>query len=178
MGSWQINEVCDFDPLLAGADPEVPDCPEASIKGSDFQLKGPVVFSEDGTYSVSITVDGSVDMNIPADCLKTEFGNLQLTCQLLTTVLSAALASDSDAPFESVTCKGSGNCTCTAQLLPQESTETGTYVVSGSTVILTDSEGDAQDASFCVKGSSMALTLQEQGAEGESFSGGLKLTRR
>ena len=111
---------------------------------------GPFMFNADQTYAVNLTVNGTAAFNFPGSCLS------GLTCDVLSTAVQAQVAADPASPFQSASCAGSGDCTCTFVLLPETIGETGTYTVSGSS-LLTTSNGTTDTLNYCVKGSSVVF---------------------
>jgi hypothetical protein len=177
VGDWQISDVCGMDAIVSAVDPGFEGCTGASIDGAGLQITGPTSLTAAGTYTSAMTLGGSMRMSIPADCLEDEASGMQLTCDQLNTALQQSLMGGADAPFQAVSCTGSSSCTCEIELVPQVNEETGTYVVAGSKVTMTNSDNEVEESDFCVEGSTLSVTGPPEMVNGKAVRMSLTLTK-
>jgi len=149
VGTWNVSNICvDTSALMDSF--MVEGCPQATVGAFVISATGPFMFNADQTYAINLTLNGTASFNFPGSCL------MGVTCDVLSTAVQAQIAADPDAPFQSATCAGSSGCTCTFVLLPETMGETGTYTVSGSS-LLTTSNGTTESVDYCVQGSTVVF---------------------
>src|SRR5262249_60299525 len=85
---------------------------------------GTLTFNSDMSSHIALTLNGSVGVNVPPSCFQ------GATCAQFGAAVQTAVANDPS--IQSVAC--TGNCTCTFVETPDQSTATGTYTVSGSSL--------------------------------------------
>ena len=148
-GSWNFVNQCFTDMAM------VPGCPEATTDTSGITMTGGTDLNADMTYTANGMVGGSVSIHVPSSCLQGS------TCDQL---------SQGD-----VTCTtASDGCDC-EQAVSQTIDETGAWATSGSTLTLTPTGQNADNANFCVNGST--LTIQPVDSSGTPSSAYLLLER-
>jgi hypothetical protein len=149
VGNWKIAATC---LKIVDATSDNATCPGMKTS-ADFKMSGTVAYNSDRTYHTNVTVDGTTVVNMPASCLTQQ--NVTITCaQLQQSFEGNATGTE----FQSVSCSGSSDCTCTMKLTPEPQMEDGTYSVSGGTLTQTKTGGTADDSLFCVKGSTLTLS--------------------
>ena len=146
VGNWNMTEICAdksvfMEAFLGGL---MGQCPGANVGAVTFTPSGSLAFNADSTYSVNFTISGTVVMNIPSSCLQ------GATCADLGAALAGEFAGDPT--VQSASCSGSGTCACPIVLTPDQTSEAGTYTVSGSTLLTTPTGGTAESLEYCVKG--------------------------
>lgn len=122
-------------------------CPTATATATITNSSGTAQFKADQTYAVTAFVSSAlVTMNFPGECLNGK------TCADVQTSLRA------NPGTASATCTGTGSCQCTLQMQSDSTTETGTYAISGTSVVTTPSDGSAPGTiPYCVSGKTLHL---------------------
>jgi hypothetical protein len=138
VGEWTVIDAC-FDDLPM---PEIDNCPEASASVEGVVVTGSVDIRDDGSYATQVDSSGTVVITVPLSCLN---GG---TCAQLSQAAGVPCTTNGDA------------CDCENEL-DDQSQETGSWEVDGSTITLTDSDGNADDADFCVQGDVLKAQSQE-----------------
>jgi hypothetical protein len=141
-GQWTIRERCPAPPA---------DCPAARIDYGDSTLEGTFTFTGETTYVATIRQKGAIVATVPLACHPAAAG-----CDAVATELRAAASRDPASRVASVTCSGEAVCTCRQVLREEPVTESGTYRIAGTRVILT-SGGDANTDEYCVSGNQLRL---------------------
>jgi hypothetical protein len=131
-------------------------CPTATFSPADLNATGTATFSPDFTYTLSLTLAGTVQAKVPASCLMQ--GPFMLTCATVGPLIQTALASDPESPVTSVTCTGSSDCSCMMGISISND-ESGTWAVNGTKLARNGSGGD----DFCVQGSELHLLTANAG---------------
>ena len=163
VGTWNPSEVCAdksvfMTAFLGGL---MGQCPGANVGAVNFAPTGSMVFNADMSYSITLSIAGSISVNIPGSCLN------GATCTDLGAQLQSAFAGDPS--IQSVSCTGSGTCACPIVMAPEQTYETGTYTVSGSTLMTTPTGSTTADSQqYCVKGTTVtfpepAMTQMQSG---------------
>ena len=138
VGEWTIVDAC-FDELPM---PELDNCPQATASVDDVVVNGTVEIRDDGSYATMTSTSATVVVNVPMDCLQ------GASCAQLSEAAGIPCTTNGDA------------CDCENEL-DDQSQETGSWEVDGSTITLTDSDGNADDADFCVEGDVLKAQSQE-----------------
>jgi hypothetical protein len=161
VGTWNITESC-IDAAAAGEElikalTSVSGCTTAKLQSTHVKQTGSATFNADMTYSAMSTGMFDATVLVPASCLT--LGGFPLTCEQLNLLSSQLMLNQ----IGSFTCsKASDGCTCKVVGSPQESQESGTYVVSGTHMERTSNTSPGGGNEFCVKGNSLHLiTLDE-----------------
>jgi hypothetical protein len=146
-GTWKISSTCfDMEPQMPGS----MSCPGATAQSADLAMSGTVTYGADKTYQSNVTVTGKVVIKMPASCLTQQ--GVTVTCAQLQTALQS-----SDEGYESVSCTGSSDCSCTMQLAPETEMQSGTYSTAGGKLTMT-SGGSPEDNDYCVAGNKLTLS--------------------
>lgn len=151
-GTWNATEMCVDKSVLMAAFVEgtMGACPQAKLTTVSYPLTGSFTFNTDSTYALSLTLSASIGVSIPSSCINVA------TCADLTGNFT------SDPDVQSATCTGTSTCTCTITQMPDSSSETGTYSVSGTNLLTTATGSATTDTiGYCVKGTT--LTFREPG---------------
>ena len=143
VGIWKIVEACaSVSNYAPSACPNLTEQPLLSASGT-------FTFNADGSYAISSTSSGSIQVGVPESCLGGS------TCDRLAGALSSAL--QADAGVTSTRCAASGSgCGCTLDLGTNTTNESGTYAVSGTT-LTTTSAGGTGSGDFCVQGNALHM---------------------
>jgi hypothetical protein len=144
VGTWKVSGSCvnsaalmsTFTDALGGG------CPGATISNASVTTSGTLSLNADMTYAISGDQTVKFTMNVPASCLN------GATC--------ADLATQLQNDFPTATCTGSSSCACAlSQDAPQ--TDSGTYTISGSQIVIESPSQGESTQSFCVQGSTLHL---------------------
>jgi hypothetical protein len=141
-------------------------CPAAEVVPGALAASGTVSFNADQTYAFSLTQTGTVIVNVPATCLMQQ--GLSLTCEEAAQFIQLSLGSGS--PFTSVKCTGASACSCAFEV-STTGNESGTWAVSGTSLIFNAANGASQADGFCIQGRELhIMNLQSMmgGAKGTS----------
>ncbi|MEP7052913.1 MAG: hypothetical protein ABJB12_21285, partial [Pseudomonadota bacterium] len=65
-GKWTITSSCIGVTAMNMANPQ---CPGASVSGSDLKVSGSITYNDDLTYTSTSTISGSTSVTLPASCL-------------------------------------------------------------------------------------------------------------
>lgn len=155
-GKWKITSSC----LNGAVNPANMDCPGITTDVKGLSNAGNITFNADKTYQSSVTISGSLQMKVPASCLKQQ--SVTLTCAQL----QQSLEADADSGFASVSCTGSTDCSCSIALEPTTTEETGTYSTSGGTLAQTADGGTSEETDYCVKGKTLTVSISGGDADG------------
>lgn len=129
-GTWSISATCR--PPLAALD----DCPDATVEVLEDRTSGTVTLSEGGQYDEDFTIDVKYKAVVPKACLN------GATCEGVSFILPG------------VTCIDSGDtCDCNGNVVANES-DSGTWVVEGTTIVFDQGTGSEEVSDFCVSGAS------------------------
>jgi hypothetical protein len=138
VGEWSIIDAC-FDDLPM---PELDNCPEATASVEDVVVTGSVNVRDDGSYSSMTESSATIVIHVPMDCLQ------GASCADLAQAAGVPCSDDGD------------SCKCQDDT-EDRSQETGSWERDGSTLTLTDSEGNVDEADFCVQGDVLKAQSQE-----------------
>jgi hypothetical protein len=141
-GRWTIKDHCPAPQAT---------CPSATVDASKVKVAGTMTFAA-GVYSVALHHSGTLVATVPLACYSGA-----ASCAAVETELRAAASQDRNSPVASVDCSGSSVCTCRETLRGDEVTQSGTYQVSESRVILTSSTGEAVTDEFCANDGTLRL---------------------
>ena len=139
-GTWNFGSGCvtcaGIQETLAGDG-----CPGETAAVTGLKVAGSMTFNDDLSYSIAGLVEqGTYAIDIPSSCLR------GASCD------SAATELQQEGAFATATCTGSSTCDCTAAQSPAAGSDTGTYVVSGTTFTMTSVSGANTPVSYCVQG--------------------------
>jgi len=147
VGNWNASGACADSAELNMAFLEglMGFCTTASLSGYSIRPSGTFNLAADLTYSLNMTLNMTVGVNIPGSCLMGQ------TCAALNTALQAQMTAG-----QSVSCAGSGSCNCTFNIISTDA-ETGTYTTAGTEMALTSAAGSTSGGPYCVQGSTLHL---------------------
>jgi hypothetical protein len=146
VGDWTIVDAC---LSFNGASPLGDFCPSATVDAAGIDPSGMVSYRSDLTYSVTLTLSGTIALSIPTSCLTID--GVTVTCAQLDQAAKQALIDNPDPSIQSISCAGSSACVCTIQMTPQTSTSSGTYTTSGTLLI----ENGGSESNYCVQESEL-----------------------
>jgi len=152
VGNYNVSAAC-FNNAALNMNP-IADCPGATVNISGLNVTGSGSFNADLTYSVTQTISASASETIPASCLV--MNGVTVTCAQLDQAIQMLLT-QAPGTYQSVHCSGSSTCTCTFVLVPQTTSETGTYTTSGTTITTTDSTGSSSSSEYCAQGNELHM---------------------
>jgi hypothetical protein len=140
-GTYDYTAGC-IDDVFANARQQ---CPGLDTSKAKVTIKGSIYFLANSALHRAITVTTSGSITFPQSC----------TAGQCATVENALKGT-----FDSVSCTGSSDCTCTISNVESESDAT-TYTISGSTV----TTGDGEKYSICEKSGTLEYKGKSAGAE-------------
>jgi hypothetical protein len=145
-GTWTIDGAC-YAPthsILV----DTLGCDYVEGTGVTITESGTWTFGSDLTYTRSVTAQTTLQFNLPYTCdiSATDCSNVQ--------VLDYA-----------ATCTGTGCCSCTQVRDPETTTDSGTYALSGATVNVTTTGGNAVPWQYCVNGNTLTIFYNGGGPE-------------
>jgi hypothetical protein len=146
-GTWNFGSGCvtsaGIKATLAGDG-----CAGETAAVTGLNVAGSISFNDDLTYSIDgLVQQGKYTINIPSSCLG------GASCG------SAATQLQGPGGFATASCTGASTCACTAAQSPAASSDTGTYVVSGTTFTLASISGANNTVSYCVQGPILHLVV-------------------
>ena len=146
LGTWTFTTSC------MGVLP-VDTCAGEMIDASGIHRAGTLTFNGNGTYSTTETDTGTFVFDFPTTCLS------GVTCAALqTTYQGAGYVGQPNPTFSSATCFTTATgCRCLFGALGMPATDTGTYVVNGTSVTATSVMGGVAADAFCVSGSTLHM---------------------
>jgi len=146
VGTWKLTGGC-FDDAIVTMSYQEATCASATATAKITSSAGTVQFKADRTYVVTgFMASTVVTVDFPATCLN------GITCA---DIQSTFRASPSTA---SATCTGTSTCQCMVPLQGDTTSESGTYVINGTSLDTTPSDGSDPDTiSYCVKGNTLHL---------------------
>jgi hypothetical protein len=169
VGDWDIVDAC---LTFSDASPLGDFCPEGTVTATGIDASGMISYRSDLTYSATITLSGSITVNLPAACLTVQ--GVTLTCAQLDQALKQALIDNPNPSIQAVSCEGVGGCGCTFQITPQTSTNDGTYATSGTSLTL-----DGGSAStYCVQASELHVMSTDMSTGSLTASGDVVMRKR
>ncbi len=161
VGSWQFTSLCGL-----GALEQLPveGCSGTS-DATGLQPTGTVTFAADGNYSVMLSLGGPIRFSFPVSCLTSGSAT---TCEELNQALAPLTQGDASL-YESFTCSGTDTCECVAHLRGVTLEDSGTYVVSGSSMTMTGMSGEVSHSTYCASGPTLAMQDASEDSSGMSF---------
>ncbi|MDB4980090.1 MAG: hypothetical protein JWM82_842 [Myxococcales bacterium] len=147
-GTWSFVSDCEA-PSMGFSNT----CPTATVSASGVSISGMISFNADKSYSVSQAFKANVSVSLPASCLTQ--GGVTVSCAQLTTVLQGEIANGT-APYKTISCSGSGGCTCLATV-DDINDDSGTWSSAGTVITLGSAAGSSDGGSYCVKGNEIHL---------------------
>ncbi len=146
VGTWSFINSCSASAPSA-------DCAGEVLDASGIHRAGTLAFNSDATYSTTETDTGTFVFDIPSACLS------GATCAMLQAVYQGpGYVGQPNPTFSSASCTTTTiGCRCLLGALGLPRTETGTYVVSGTSVSSTSSSGVSNADTFCVTGTVLHL---------------------
>lgn len=129
-------------------------CPEATVGTPALSVSGSASFNADLTYTMTTTATATAQVMFPPACVASQTGGIVPTCDQINQLVPLLIAS-MPGTIQSATCAGGTTCTCTVTLAPQTTSESGSYVASGTTLTTTDSTGQIVGGQYCVQGSEL-----------------------
>ena len=158
VGEWTFVETCDSIVNVAAMKASFATMAEQSwCVGQTLvavvpQPAGTLAFDAAGTYSLTLTYRGYLDINYPESCLA------GLSCDDATAGFQSQIEAGTF-PLRSVSsiaCAGTSSCLCRA-MLDSPRSEAGTYAVAGSVLTFIDTTGAGLDKNYCVAGNSLHI---------------------
>jgi len=149
VGNWHTTSACAnaAEANMAFLEGLMGFCSTASLAGFSVSPSGTFNIGADMTYSLNMTMNMVVSVNIPASCL------MGANCALLNAQIQTEVGTGG---ITAATCSGSSSCTCTITGATSEAT-TGTYTTAGTEMMLTSATGGTDGGPYCVQGSTIHL---------------------
>ena len=147
VGIWTIQQSCE-------SETSAPDfCAQATMDTSGLVFSGTLTYDADLTYSASVKQSGTLSVTLPSPCLT--INGVTLTCQQLASKFTANLSS---AIVGTVTCSAVGTgCGCAFTAQPQTAEKSGTYKLSGTSIVTSPPIGTAAGDPYCINGGRLHL---------------------
>jgi len=157
VGAWQPSSACvDRETLKMDFLNGVMDsCPTASLGAITMTPNGAVSFADDATFTGTLTVSSTVEVNFPRACIGAA------PCDLVTMALQTLVGTSG---VTSITCAtGAAACVCTFAQTMDQVDDSGTWATSGTAVALAGATLQ-QSIPYCVEGSSLHLLELDMGS--------------
>ena len=148
VGNWTGSSAC-VDPATLTVDILTPlkgACPDITLGAVDMTSTGTLAMGADMSFTGALAVMSTIDTHYPADCLGGK------TCDYLAGTLQATVGING---VTSLTCAGSGSCTCTTMQTIPIVNATGTWATSGTQLTFAGAPGG--NGPYCVQGSTLHL---------------------
>jgi hypothetical protein len=148
VGTWTASSVC-IDPAPFEADilgRVKASCPTVSLGDVSITPEGTLALAADKSFTGSLVVNADVDVNYPAECLA------GATCDEVAATLRTTVGTNG---ITSITCVGTGSCTCTTTQTIDIVKATGTWATSGTQLTFAGAPGG--NGPYCVQGSSLHM---------------------
>jgi len=171
VGTWTLSSSCiigGWEQLLGDMYDE-PECSNA-LASVDVTPSGTLAVNADGTYETQTHMSMSMRLVFTRDCIGALAGldavddaSLQAFCDGAQSGFDEA---DEDTSIDSATCSvNAGACQCTTSY-SEDFSDSGTYVISGTSITTTDADGEVSQMSFCIQGNQMQTEETSDGTTG------------
>jgi hypothetical protein len=153
-GTWKTQGLCGV--MTIAMQSMSQSCPTATLN-AQIDVGGSFEFRTDHSYDASLTEQAKFQTTLPAACLPKAMTSTA-TCHDVGTSLMRG-----NVDIMSATCNGtmSFGCSCTVTENPVDYSETGTYGTAGTTLTLTQQNGNASDlfteSPYCVNGKMLTV---------------------
>jgi len=148
VGNWKASSSCvdhatlSMD-IVAGA---MRSCPTVSLGAVSMIPSGTLSLAADMSFTGTLAVSTTFDINYPPACVN------GATCAQATQTMQTIVGTNG---ITSVSCAGTGGCTCTTAQSIEIINATGTWATSGTTLTFAGAPGG--DGPYCVQGSALHL---------------------
>jgi hypothetical protein len=175
VGTWKVASTCVLDDSAFASD-ATDICATATIHTTSISSTGGVTYGGDGTYQSTGTITIDFQLTVPTSCFAP--GE---TCADLDAGFTQEMQQDMTITSHSCAMSGS-SCVCTLGS-NQPTTDSGTYVASGTTLTTTPTGGQASADQYCVVGGNtlhdLAVDMSMQTSMGMAkIQGDLVLTKQ
>ena len=152
-GRYKLTSACE---RIAGSATVPGLCPRGGVQIdlSAMSYQGELSFDENGRYTDDKTLNGTLTMVLPADCLMA--GGVTFTCTQASELLSPKGLNAPGLPSD-VRCSGSSSCNCTFTYADSRLTVSGTYRGDGTNLIFTPDGGIPDTFPYCASGAQLTL---------------------
>ena len=148
-GTWAFDTACITAAGIADATSGAT-CPGESLAVTDVKVSGTATFNPDLTYAFdALSKQATYRLSVPQSCLG------GATCDQVPASLLAT------GEFQSANCSGTSTCTCTVVQIPVIASESGTYTISGNTVLTTSDVGNPGSIDYCVQTNHFHITITQ-----------------
>ena len=143
VGSWSFLGGCEN---LAEANAESQlSCPGAAIRGLSISFSGQLTFNADSTYTASNWHEAvNASETIPLSCVGLP------TCDSANQMVSDATST------QSISCTGTGTCSCRVAATNNLASDAGTFTAYGTTLTMSGAQTSGS-FSYCVQGDLLHL---------------------
>jgi len=124
-------------------------CPELVADARQYQQRGSVTYTANGSYTSTITSSGTLGVTYPAACL------LTLSCKDYELALSSSLPPGYE--LNGCTEGAAGSCACSYNIDTAPMTASGSYTVSNG-VLTQQSSAGTVTSDYCVTANQLRLT--------------------
>jgi hypothetical protein len=141
VGTWVVSSSCINSAALSSTFQQSSGCATATASVSNLTNSGSLQFNSDMSYAITAFAQSfTLHVTVPTSCLGGQ------TCANFQTTLQG------NSP--TATCTGSTTCVCD---VPNSSsdTESGTYTISGTSVVTTSTAAGTSTVPYCVQGSTI-----------------------
>ena len=143
VGTWNHTSLCIDGTVYLASLPGV-NCRETTVGAIDLVPSGSVNLNADQSYELTLGISGTMTFNYPLSCFESASTCADLQVQFQAGLLSTLA--------QSVSCTGTSTCACTFVRTPASISHSGIYTTSGSSLMLTQTDGEIEMLDYCVKG--------------------------
>jgi hypothetical protein len=153
VGTWQASSACqeratsemDFLGRVRGS------CPSASLGDVTLTPSGMIAFGADMSFVGTLVVNAMIAVNIPPACTN------NATCDAVAATMQSVVGTNG---ITSVSCAGTGSCTCTTMQTIDIVKANGMWATSGTELTFAGAPGG--NGPICVQGSSLHMVALDR----------------
>ena len=147
VGNWSVQAFCGKLTDSTAA------CGNLTVDLDGVQASGTETFTAANVVTSDVQTSGFSTLHVPGSCLT--FNGVKLTCDQVNAGFMATIGMTGT--IDSIVCTTEGQgCSCKQTQTPQSTTTTGTYVITGNQLTITDSAtGEISGMDYCVSGSTL-----------------------
>ncbi len=158
IGSWQITSLCLENPEQMLDTTGLPPACSDMVPDFDYRPEGTLVFGEDGTGTIDITLVADAVIVITEQCLAAQVGSDVTVSASVCNVMESSF--DSTSVFQGGSCELAGNgCRCLMTTVEQSFGSGGSYRIEGNEIVEDTGEREA----FCVVGNTLTVRGESLG---------------
>ncbi len=158
LGSWQVVSICVQNPEQLMDTTGLPSACSDMVRDFDYRPEGELVFGQDGTGYIDITLIADVEVVLTGQCLAAQVGSSVTVTEDVCTVMESSF--DSTSVFQGGSCQLAGNgCQCLMTTVERPIGGGGAYRIEGNEIV--DDLGTRE--AFCVSGNTLKLKAESMG---------------